>query len=292
MMATFWILPITMLSALMVLLLPQSVMGQGGIASNDLVHDTQVGASLQRKRELDHGARPIYKPVIPVIKLCADTADDFKLKRKTKSCDFIQGKSKKKRKKLCKKKKVANACPRTCNLCVLTKCPKKSGSKKFKIVPSCSDNLKCNYDYIFTGCNWDEIRCSAPQTLKFCDSGVWETLTLKKPQPICSPDEEVSEGFPFGEACKPCPKVKPAGKACPKDAPVNQSDCSKYKKRLDGRRCKYDFRYTGCNLDEVKERGCTPFRSFECTEEKKWQESVADPKPCGLELAPPVKPVC
>ena len=291
MMATFWILPITMLLALMVLLLPQSVMGQGGIASNDLVHDTQVGASLQRKRELDHGARPIYKPVIPVIKPCADTADDFKLKSKTRSCDFIQGKRKKKRKKLCRKKKVANACPRTCNLCVLTKCPKKSGSKKFKIVPSCSPGLKCSYDYTFTGCTWDEIQCT-PKTVKICDTGIRVWQPNAAILQFCGPNEEVSEGFPFNEACKPCPKVKPAGKACPKDAPVNQSDCSKYKKRLDGRRCKYDFRYTGCNLDEVKERGCTPFRSFECTEEKKWQESVADPKPCGLELAPPVKPVC
>ena len=289
MMATFWILPITMLLALMVLLLPQSVMGQGGIASNDLVHDTQVGASLQRKRELDHGSFPLYAPVSPVIKLCADKADTFKLKRKTKSCDFIQGKSKKKRKKLCKKKKVANACPRTCNLCVLTKCPKKSGSKKFQIVPSCSDSLKCNYDDTFTGCNWDEIQC-VPKILKFCDGGgVWRQNAPNNK--VCFIDER-PEDFPAFEACKPCPKVKPAGKACPKDAPENQSDCSKYKKRLDGRRCKYDFRYTGCSLDEVKERGCTPFRSFECTEEKKWQESVADPKPCGLELLPPVKPLC
>jgi hypothetical protein len=247
MMATIWILPITMLLVVMVLLLPSSVMMVGAI--NDV---------------------------------CEDTADVFQLKRKTKSCDFIQRKSKrKKRKKLCTKNAVANACPKTCGLCDKTKCPKESGSQKFDkdCTPTFQANLQCNYDYIFTGCNWSEIQCSAPQKMYSCEGPKWQLAV-----PIQVPcGDDSSEDFPVEESCIPCPKVKPAGKICPNDAPVNQSDCTNFKKRLGDRACEYDFRYVGCNLREVKEQGCESFNSFECTEENKWQQSVMDPKPCNIE---------
>jgi hypothetical protein len=254
MMATIWILPITMLLVVMVLLLPSSgVMMVGAIISD----------------------------------VCEDTADVFQLKGNTRSCDFIQGKNKNKRKKLCKKKTVANKCSKTCGLCDRTKCPKKSGSRTFdkKCTPTFQDKLECNYDYIFTGCNWDEIKCSEPQKSYFCEGPEWQfAVPIQVPciQVPCSGKEDSSEDFPVEESCIPCPTVKPAGK-CPKDAPVNQSDCTQYKKRLGDRPCDYDFRYTGCNLGEVKERGCTSFSSFECTEENKWQELIKDPIPCNIE---------
>jgi hypothetical protein len=61
---------------------------------------------------------------------------------------------------------------------------------------------------------------------------------------------------------------------------VDQSDCSDYKK---GRLCKYDFSYVACNLGGLEKRGCVSLQSFECMDDNKWQEMIADPTPCNIE---------
>jgi len=204
-----------------------------------------------------------------------DKAGDFAI-CKAESCNNIKLKNKTKQKKICKEKKeVRSSCPQMCDdVSVFKKCPKKITSNNFE--KDCSDkyqdNLQCDYDYKYTGCDWDELQCTSQQGYT-CDYELskWNLATTNIQECDNPPN-----GLPVHETCVPCPDVSAEG--CPKKRPTYQENCNNFEIGL---KCNYNFKLTGCTPNELQ---CSPQTFFTCEPDpeysgKKWVEEYVDIPP-------------
>merc|ERR1712039_615798 len=61
-----------------------------------------------------------------------------------------------------------------------------------------NDSEWCEYSYIYTGCNWDELQCSPMSYCSCTEEGKWE-CALGSP-PFC---DVVPNGLPVYQSCDP-----------------------------------------------------------------------------------------
>mmetsp|Transcript_49992 Transcript_49992/g.55756 ORF Transcript_49992/g.55756 Transcript_49992/m.55756 type:complete len:315 (-) Transcript_49992:93-1037(-) len=213
-----------------------------------------------------------------------DMADDVII-FKGMSCNDIKNKNEDRRTQICKRKKVVRfSCPQTCDdVSVFKKeCPSKITSRKFE--RDCSKkyqhNRQCDYDYKYTGCTWDDLRCTSLQG-KTCDyessSWLWEVTSI---QQCIDPPKDL----PVHDDCTPCSDVPTEG--CPKQEPTFLADCSDFE---NGLTCEYNLMLTGCNPSEIQ---CLPSSSFTCSAEgKQWEGVSFIPAPCPSDKCPEDWPV-
>jgi len=199
-----------------------------------------------------------------------DTADDVII-FDGMSCNDIKSKPWKEKRKICKRnKEVQSSCPQICGRFFRRECPSKITSSKFE--RDCSKkyqhNRQCDYDYKYTGCTWDDLRCTSLQG-KTCDyessSWLWEIASIEE---CIDPPKDL----PVLDNCTPCPDVPAEG--CPKQEPTYLADCSDFE---NGLTCDYNLMLTGCTRKELH---CLPSSSFTCEQEQGWQELAFIPAPC------------
>lgn len=128
-------------------------------------------------------------------------------------------------------------------------------------------NLECPYNYVYTGCNFqDGFDCDATSYYACNDDQTWDLI-----QWMVEPCDDPAQGSVGGETCQPCPKVEPED-ICP-----SPSEKPEYGKVCDveGITCNYDFEITGCHAKELQ---CSPSSMFTCTNGS-WDMIVSLPTP-------------
>jgi len=209
------------------------------------------------------------KKIVVSNKACKDDENFLYRNMVRKGCKWIAGHKRKAKKKLCQDTNVSKSCPVSCKKCKIKsntlknkKCPETSSSSIFgNNCKTYKDGMECNYKYVFTGCTWNDIQCSAQESYN-CHKAKWKPKTLVNTQ--CT--SNVPNDLPLNEKCTPCPKVGQPAAKCPKEQPISQSKCDNV-----GLRCNYDFQYTGCDLDQLK---CQPIRVYTCGKGKKWTTQI------------------
>eukprot|EP00539_Tryblionella_compressa_P001723 CAMPEP_0178752494 /NCGR_PEP_ID=MMETSP0744-20121128/11094_1 /TAXON_ID=913974 /ORGANISM="Nitzschia punctata, Strain CCMP561" /LENGTH=328 /DNA_ID=CAMNT_0020406219 /DNA_START=167 /DNA_END=1150 /DNA_ORIENTATION=- len=105
-------------------------------------------------------------------------------------------------------------------------------------------NLRCDYDYAFHFCSWEELEC-LPLASCDCTSNEWLCLTAAM-APCGFDGQPVPDGLPWGQSCDPTaplPSEPVSGRdVCPSDMPLGES-CVDYLPQL---QCNYEYTYTGC----------------------------------------------
>lgn len=149
------------------------------------------------------------------------------------------------------------------------------------------DQLTCNYDYMYTGCTWDELNCTPLMKCRcdqsFTSEGGWACLSR-----YIAPCQSKPEGHPFGQYCDPTAplplpsKEEEGGDAvdgrlsdeCPAEAMYGES-CAGF---VDDLTCDYDYIYGGCTWNELS---CFPVVSCSC--DGNWQCMSMAMVPCDSE---------
>merc|ERR1711907_47411 len=126
---------------------------------------------------------------------------------------------------------------------------------------------QCNYDYVYMGCSWDELQCSATQFCQCSEDETW-ACAMASP-PLC---EELPKDLPLGESCdpdEPLPTAPPSNEGedpvdgrvedeCPPD--LEFGSCAGYES---GQVCEYGHMYTGCTWEDL---ACVPIQTCTCDE--------------------------
>merc|ERR1711907_187612 len=127
---------------------------------------------------------------------------------------------------------------------------------------------QCNYDYVYMGCSWDELQCSATQFCQCSEDETWACAMTAGP--LC--EEELPEDLPLWESCDP---DEPLPTECPIETPVSfETNCTEYP--LD-KQCNYDYVYVGCSWDELQ---CSATQFCQCSEDETWACAMASPPLC------------
>jgi len=125
----------------------------------------------------------------------------------------------------------------------------------------------CNYGHIYTGCSWDNLRCTSIETCS-CRSGTWKCAMMgMAPCGEYTDDGFIPsilpEGLPRGVSCVPDEELPTASPSvvCPNDTPLSfQTSCEGYPA---GTRCEFDHVYTGCSWEDLS---CSRNKSCDCDE--------------------------
>jgi hypothetical protein len=148
------------------------------------------------------------------------------------------------------------------------------------------EGLMCEYDYIYTGCSYEELRCFP---IAGCEcSGDMIGVVGDAGSPSSSPPQwwcysaammgcdpsTTPESLPWGKPCDPeasLPTAPPSSPddvggndgegriaTCPEQYPDDFSSCSAYERGLS---CNYGYMYLGCSWNELS---CSSVASCEC----------------------------
>lgn len=211
----------------------------------------------------------------PIIDICLDDPSYVFGANGDRDCAWVASQKPKKKKRLCRRKKIKNKCRDTCDNCdaepqkLKDSCPKKQSWLKY---PGPCDkyetNLACEYGYVYAGCDEsggqeDDLICT-PTTIYQCedDGGGeknWE-LIIADLFP-CSPTSE----RPYGAKCDP--------KECPPAEPLEGAFCSWYEGRGS---CGYDPLWFGCDYEQLE---CKASINYDCNPvSNTWEKSI-EPQP-------------
>jgi len=122
------------------------------------------------------------------------------------------------------------------------------------------DGLHCNFDYIYKGCNWDNLEC-APAIECDCSEGYWDCVVDFTTPCDVTVDGHPPGGIPWGEACDPSAPIEiPTKKSdCPNNLAIGS--CIEYENNLS---CDYNHAYKGCSWDEFE---CAPTVICDCQDD-------------------------
>jgi len=140
----------------------------------------------------------------------------------------------------------------------------------------------CDYGHMYTGCSWDNLRCSWIQSCS-CRSGTWACMMMAMAPCGDYTDDGfipsiLPEGLPQGYSCNPDKElpIAPPSVECPIDTPVSfQTSCEGYPM---GTSCEYDHLFTGCSWGDL---GCSWTTRCSCDERGNWACMSKDMGRCG-----------
>jgi hypothetical protein len=140
------------------------------------------------------------------------------------------------------------------------------------------DGLHCDFDFVYTGCIWDDLQCS-PAIQCDCSNGLWHCVVDFTEPCELTVNGHPPGGIPWGQECHPSipieiPENIQKEDQCPETFAFGS--CIEYEDDL---RCEYNHVYRGCSWDEF---ACAPSIQCDCQQDT-WECSGNFENPCKLD---------